>query len=268
MKTIFHATTGGRAGLCNNRRWALAVTCAVSLSSVPAGAEELTATPYRPTVSNPADLSAPGHVEWEAGVQRDRGGPSVKRASVPWVLKYAFTDTFGVLVGGEGVVSQTDINGDTLRGGGDTALIAKFKFPVNAGSAFGVEAGRKFPTAKLGLGSDKADYTVNGIYSVDAKPLHADINMGYTRLGAVDPEASRHLYSWATAISCAVNDRWGVSGEVSGQTQPGAADTTQFLWALTYNLSPRVVLDAGTAWGLNTAAPDTTVFAGVTMLFK
>ncbi len=254
--------------LCSGRCWVLAAAGAISLSPVLGCAEEPTATPYRPTVSNPADLSAPGHVEWETGVQRDRGGPSVKRASVPWLLKYAFTDAFGVLVGGEGVVTQTDSNGDTLRGGGDTALIFKFKLPLNTGSAFGVEAGRKFPTAKSGLGSGKADHTINGIYSVDFKPFHADINMGYTRLGAADPEASRHRYGWAAAVSCPVNDRWGLSGEVSGQTQPGVADTAQFLWALTYNLFSRVVLDAGTAWGLNTGAPDTTVFAGVTVLFK
>ena len=30
-------------------------------------------TPYRPSVSTPAILSAPGWIELEAGIQRDRG---------------------------------------------------------------------------------------------------------------------------------------------------------------------------------------------------
>ena len=40
------------------------------------------------------------------------------------------------------------------------------------------------------------------------------------------------------------------------------------LAAVSYNVSPRKVLDAGTAWGLNSASPNTALFSGITVLFN
>ena len=58
--------------------------------------------PYRPSVSTPAQLSAPGYLELEAGGLRatgpDRG---VARTTLPYTLKLAFTPDWGVRVGGD-----------------------------------------------------------------------------------------------------------------------------------------------------------------------
>lgn len=44
--------------------------------------------------------------------------------------------------------------------------------------------------------------------------------------------------------------------------------TRQMLAAVSYNVSPRIVLDAGTAWGLNSASPNTALFSGITVPFN
>lgn len=80
----------------------------VSGTAVPCRAEEMAATPYRPSVSSPAALSEPGRFELESGWLKSRNPDGSTRASLPWLLKYAFTDRFGVLVGSDAFVSETD----------------------------------------------------------------------------------------------------------------------------------------------------------------
>ena len=104
-----------RRGPC--RLVGVAVLCVLG-APVWAADNELSATPYRPTVSNPADLSTPGYFELEAGGQYQRGNTVSHRTGLPWLLKYAFTDRVGVLVGGEAWASETNPDGITTRGTG------------------------------------------------------------------------------------------------------------------------------------------------------
>ena len=229
-------------------------------------AEEPSATPYRPTVSNPADLPLPGWLEFEVGGLRAKGGELARRDSFPYLFKLAFTPDWGLLLGGEAHVAQIDFDGNRLGGAGDTQLFLKRRFAVNDESAFGVEAGLKVPTAKGGIGSEKRDYILNGIYSRELGPYHLDLNVSVTRLGAIGENEGRVLRGWAAGLSRELNDRWTFGAEVSGTTRHGVSDTAQFLVAASYGYSKRVVFDAGAAFGLNRASPDWALFAGVTVL--
>lgn len=245
----------------------MAVLCVLA-APLWAADDEPSATPYRPTVSNPADLSAPGYFELEAGGQYQRGNTVTRRTSLPWLLKYAFTDRVGVMAGGEAWVGETDLAGITTRGMGDASLAFKFKQPLNDKSALGLEAGAKLAVASAPLGSEKTDYTLNGIYSIDIGRHHLDVNLGWTRQGVIAPGESRNQFGWAAAVSHPFNDIWGGALELAGTTRQGAEDTAQFLGALSYNWSKRVVLDGGAAFGLNKSTPDVTVFAGAVVLLK
>ena len=252
-------------------RLALSVTAGVFLiaaSSAAFPAEEPSATPYRPSVSNPAALPVPGYFEVEAGFERTKDTDPRRRDSFPVLLKYAFTENIGVLLGGDAHVRQySDINGKTT-GVGDTSLTLKLHHALNDQIALGLEAGVKIPTAKDLIGSGKYDRTVTGIVSAELGKADLDLNLGVTRLGAVDPGESRTEYTWAAALSYPISERWVISGELSAVTQRGAPTTSQFLTAVSYNVSKRVVLDAGMAWGLNNASIDRTIFAGMTVLLK
>jgi len=238
----------------------------LALAAPAPAAEEPSATPYRPTVSNPAELSAPGWLEFEAGGLRQKGGELKRRDSIPYLAKVAFSEDWGVLLGGEARVEQIDRARDRMTGIGDTQLLLKRRIAVNNESAFGFEAGLKVPTAKRGIGSDHTDYILNGIYSHDVGSYHLDVNLGLTRLGTSDPGDSRTQTGWAVAISRELTDRWTLAAELAGTTRRGASDPAQFLVAAGYAVSKRVVLDAGVAFGLNDASPDWQFFAGITML--
>lgn len=227
------------------------------------------ATPYRPTVSNPADLSEPGWLEVELGGQRIDGGGDKRRDSIPALAKLAFTENWGILVGGELGVRRTDKDGVSYQGGGDTTVLVKHRIPTSTeGTAWGIEAGCKLPTAKDTIGSGKTDYIVNGIYSTDFSGNHLDLNLGPTHVGAIAAGEGRFQYNWASSVSRNLDEKWGVFGEVSGSYQQGAPALSQFLAGASCSFSKRIVFDAGATSGLAAAAQDWSVFAGVTILLQ
>jgi hypothetical protein len=233
----------------------------------PASEEQPEATPYRPTISTPAALSAPGWIEIEGGGLRDLAGGPARRDSLPYTVKLAFTPDWGIRLGGDAWVRQVDADGHALSGFGDTSIIVKRRFAVDDKSAFGVEGGVLLPTSRNGVGNDRADWFLTGIYSADLPAdLHTDVNLEGTRFGAPDPGTSRTQLLWAASLSKTLNERWGVVGEFSGTYQRGAEGTTQLLVAATFNVSRALVLDAGAAHGLRSGSNDRSFFAGFTWL--
>lgn len=225
--------------------------------------------PYRPTVSNPAGLSAPGWLELETGWLHSQSNDDTLRGSLLYTLKLAFTDSFGVLLGGEGVVDQTDAAGTRTSGGGDTSLLLKHKFNVGEqGAAFGLEYGQIAPatTRALTAGSGTTDYLVNGIYSHYIAGHSIDLNLNYTALGEAQADQARQQWGWAATVTRVINDRWGASVELSGVARTGTQPSDQLLVAMSYQNDRRVSWDAGVSVGLNTPAPKHAVFAGVSVL--
>ena len=218
--------------------------------------------PYRPSVSTPAQLTAPGYLELEAGGLRatDHGD---SRTSLPYTLKLAFTPDWGIRIGGEAWVREA-VPGSAETGVGDTAVVLKRRFAVSDATAWGLELGETFPTAKSSIGLGHAATTVNGIFSSDFAPAwHADINLNETHLGGSGQPSPWQL-GWAAAVSRSLTDTWGAVGEFSGTHQPGL-DTAQFLAAASWNQSPAAVFDFGFARALTDTSPRWQVFAGVTV---
>ncbi len=228
---------------------------------------EPSTTPYRPSVSTPAALSAPGWLEIEAGIEHDHGAAGHRRDSVPTTFKLAFSPDWGIRIGQEAWVRQGDDSGH-LSGIGDTSIVLKRRFAVDDKQAFGVEAGVTMPSGRHGIGSSsgKADYAINAIYSADLGDWHTDLNLVTTRLGQSDLGASRGQLLWAASLSRALNDQWGVVGEFSGTHERGAESTRQFLLAAGFNAGKRLTLDAGAARSLRSGAPVWSAFTGFTWL--
>ena len=233
-----------------------------------ARADDLPAvTPYRPSVSTPAALSAPGWLEVEAGVQSSRANDPVRRESLPYTLKLAFTPDWGIRIGGDAIVRQRNADGSASHGGGDTTIVLKRRFAVNEASAFGIELGAKLPTASSDLGSGHSDLSLNGIYSSDfAAGWHLDLNAAVTHLGGVDAGLSPRQTGWASAVSRNVTESLGVVAELSGTHQGGAGNTSQALIASSYSVSRAVTLDLGVSKGLSAASGGWSVFSGITFL--
>jgi hypothetical protein len=229
-----------------------------------AQAEEPAATPYRPTVANPAELPVPGWLEIEAGWLR-QSGQRARREALPYTAKLAFSEDWGVLLGGELHVRDRD-NGETVSGAGDTALVLKHRIEIDEQRAFGIEAGVNLPTAGHDLGSGKPDWTLTGIYSVDfAQDWRLDLNAGLTRTGAPEASEGRVVKSWAASVSRGV-ERWTFAGELSGSHRAGVSDSTQALAAASYAVTPALVVDVGASMEEQGGQWDHALFLGATWL--
>lgn len=245
----------------NNKIGACLLT-GMLLQCTGAMAEE-TATPYRPTVANPAELSAPGWLEIEAGWDRTRADGETRNA-LPYTLKYAFDSDWGVLLGGE--LWARDGAAD-VSGLGDTALLLKHRIATGSEDVnFGFEVGMNLPTSRDGLGSNKADWIANGIYSWDfAEDWRLDMNLGVTRQGDRSAGISRIVNPWAACVSHGL-DRWTLAGEISGEHQEGVSDVVQGLVAASYAVTPRLVLDVGYSHANQGGEGQQSVFFGLTWL--
>lgn len=261
----------GMAMHSNTKSSGIALAVAALFATLPvaqAEDKEPAVTPYRPTVSNPAELSEPGWLDLELGLQRIKGGGDKRRDSMPVTAKVAFSEDWGVLVGTELGIRRTDLDNNLFTGMGDTSLLLKHRLGGDSekDGAWGIEAGFKSPTAKDTLGSGKSDYLVNLIYSVDRLGNRFDFNVNGTRIGAIGDGEGRTQYGWAASTSRALDDRWSIFGELSGAYRRATPSYTQFLAGASYNVSKRVVIDAGAAHRLTGTGQDWTAFVGVSVL--
>lgn len=244
-----------------------ALLCNASVSQADDLEEEVSATPYRPTISNPAALSAPGWLEMEMGMLDIKSADKSRAKTVPYLLKYAFSKDFGVLLGGDSYVVQVDPDRKRTSGYGETTLLFKHRWGLNdQDDALGLEWGTKQPTATNGLGSGSSDSTINGIYSTAIAETTIDFNFGLTRLGAIQQGESRNQWNSAIALSRALNDKWAVAFEIAGIRRSGVPFSSQHMATIAYVVSNRMVLDAGLAKGNH--ANDHMVFAGITLLME
>lgn len=242
----------------------IALVGALTLAQ-PLAAAEVKVTPYRPTVTNSAGLSAPGWVELETGVAMQEETDGSRQNSLPYLLKLAFTPDFGVLLGGDAWLSQRAADGTRLSGGGDTGLILKNRFELDA-AELGCEYGFKAPTAANGLGSGERDLILNGIYSRNIGRHELDANFNVTKLGAAPAGESPYEYGLSATVFHALNNGWGGMAEISGTARRGTLPRSQWLVAVNYELSPRIVLDVGVSSGIDKRSHRYAVFAGMAML--
>ncbi|MDN2709444.1 transporter [Janthinobacterium sp. SUN118] len=218
--------------------------------------------PYRPSVASPAQLPAPGQLEFEAGGLLSKTD-GARRASLPYTFKLAFSPEWGILLEGEAFVRARDETGRRETGVGDTTVVLKRAFVLDSATALGLELGWKAPTAKDAIGSGKSDLSLNGIFSRDLGAVHMDMNLNATRLGASEPGTGTVQTGWAASFSTPVSTRWGATAEVSGTRLRGAPATAQLLLAATYSPTPRLAIDLGVARGLTGASPDWSLFSGL-----
>jgi hypothetical protein len=247
---------------------AAALAIAAGATSVAGADESPSAVPYRPSVSTPAALSAPGWLEVEGGYLHEHAESGALRQSVPLTLKLAFTPDWGIRVASDAWVRLRDESGEHATGSGDTAIVVKRRFAVDDDSAFGLEGGVTLPTSRhgLGIGNGKPDWVLNAIYSADFGAWHTDLNAAATRFGDTQTGTSRAQLLAAASLSRSLDEHWGVAGELSGTGQHGADSTRQLLVAASYNVSKRLVIDAGAARTLRSGAPSWSAFTGFTWL--
>lgn len=232
-------------------------------------ADSIVANPNRPTVANPADITQYGVLELEYGWDRVWPEHDFRQTSLSGLLKFGLLCDIELRWNTNPYVWQTADNTD-ISGFSDGSLGFQIRLRHQTARvptlSFGYAA--KIPSASTenGLGTGRVDHAFTFLASKDITHLHFDFNVTHLLIGRPQAGGLDHTWQLNLAFSGPIHGPFQFTGEFYGDTQlnrasPGFASN---LWALTYTIGPRLVIDGGFEAGLTSGGPHRHAFAGFT----
>ena len=222
--------------------------------------EEITAVPNRPTFASTAEVVQPGVLEIEYGFEGGDGHQNING-----LVKFGLFRWLEFRVANNPVLRDGGVFGTGDSGAGFKLRLTPQK---NRRPTISLLYAAALPTANHDLGVQAAGHSIQLLVSKDFGKHHFDVNEGIQFVGRLGPGASGFDRNYFTALSWShpLRGKWGVTGELAGYSRTNAATpaTMTILFAPTYNVSPRLVLDAGAYVAAYGNLPRVTVFFGVT----
>jgi hypothetical protein len=248
------------------RGLALAVCLWASLA---AAGEPLEAN--RPGRADPPTVLAPGVAHIEGGFSFEReteGEPDTDTLTLPEIeLRLGVYERLELQLFAEGLVQEWDDGAGNRTGGSDLELDARVRLWEQAGwrPATAVDFGVSFPTGSGFATSDGFDPEGEILYAWDfAERWNLNGNFDFASETQGDDDSSRHfVYRPELALGLTISDRLGSFVEYYGVIEESAADQHSVDGGVTFLLSEDLQLDISAGAGLNDAAPDFFVAAGV-----
>jgi hypothetical protein len=216
----------------------------------------ITANPNRPTVADPADVGQLGVLELEYGWERVWRGGAIHGNSFGALVKFAALCNLEIRWSPD----TLDTEGGQ-RGLGDNRIGAQYRFRRQTARlpALAASYAVTIPTASVrkGLGSGRVDHQFKFLASKDVLGTHFDFNASALLIGRPSGRGFDRNAEIDLSSSHPLLGKLGLTGEIYGDTRlngeaPGFAST---LWALTYGITPRLVVDAGVDVALTPDAP-------------
>lgn len=235
--------------------WSAATACLAQQPLI-----DLTATPNRPTVTNTAETTQFGVLEIEFGISA-----ATRQQALQGLLKFGLLHDVELDWAGDPWQHDASVH---YMGVSDNSPGIRWRFVHQAKGhpTLTVEYSAKLPTAGLVEGSGEVDHTLTLLASKDLpKRFHVDANLGYTWLGR---PKSGFYHNWLPTATLAyeVTNKWQLAVEFSGATRANAATpaVAQNLWAVSYTLKPRLVLDSAVQLRLTGNVPHAVYLGGFT----
>ncbi len=230
----------------------------------------MAANPNRPTVANPADITQYGVLELEYGW--DGVWPqeeNVNQNSLGGLLKFGLLCDIELRWTTTSYLSQIDATG-THQSFGDNWLGPQIRFykQTKRVPSLAFSYAVKIPSASTenGLGSGQVDHSFTFLASKDIAHIHFDFNATRFLIGRANASGFDQNDQLNLAFSRPIHGPLQFTGEFYGSTQLNQT-TPSFvssLWALTYTIVPRLVIDGGFEAGLTDNGPHRHAFAGFT----
>jgi Putative MetA-pathway of phenol degradation len=232
-------------------------------------ADSIAANPNRPTVSNPAHVTQYGVVELEYGWDRMWLEKRIHQTALGGLLKFGLLCDIELRWNTTSFLSQTDAAG-THQTFGDNWFGTEIRIhrQTRRLPTMAFNYAFKVPSATTdnGLGSGRVDHSFT--FGASENIAHFNFDFNFTQFLTRRPTASGFAENQqlALAFSHVIHGGLQFAGEFYGETQlnettPGFASS---LWALTYKVVPRLVIDAGFEAGLTSGGPHRHAFVGAT----
>jgi len=221
----------------------------------------LTATPNRPTVTNTAETTQFGVLELELGVSA-----ASRQQSIPGLLKFGLLRDVELDWAGSPWLHDADVH---YSGVSDNYPGIRWRFLHQSQHqpTLTVQYFSKLPSAGATEGSGEVDHTLMLLASKDLPAnFHLDVNFGHEWLGRASRSGFDGALLESFTLSHPVKGNWGLSMEFSGATSPntGTPAVVQHLWAVSYTVKPRLVLDSAVQVRVHGSVPRVVYLGGIT----
>ena len=251
-------------------RAAAAATRAVADQHVDVTADSI--EPDRPDVTNGTHIVDEGLLQIEIGAQHARMGPSQRSLGTPVTVRLGLFEWLEARAGTDGFLYDTD-GASSVSGAGNVQLGGKVRLFSDPGGVpvLSILGTINLPVASVskGLGSGDADVTLVLLTGADlGRTSHLDFNYGIGAIGAGGGREhfAQHLVS--VSLSHSLTEQFSPYVEAfwfSKQDLEGGAVVSVdggFIHALT----ARLAIDGGVAVGVTRAAPDLSMFGGISII--
>jgi hypothetical protein len=230
-------------------------------------ADSIVANPNRPTVADPADVTQYGVLELEYGWDRIWPGGGTGQTSLGGLLKFGLLCDVELRWTTTSFLRQTGANG--TRNGFRRQLVGpqiRFYRQTKRVPSLAFSYAVKIPSASDSLGSDRVDHELTLLASKDVGGIHFDFNASQFLIGRAAASGFDKNQQLNLAFSPHGSRQSLVHGRILWEysAEPGDSRVRSSLWALTYTVTPRLVIDAGFEAGLTSGGPHRHVFAGAT----
>lgn len=172
----------------------------------PGGPDPHAVQPERPTVATHAHTVAPGWIEVESGMERDRfaAGPRSLMASLEAKIGLARRAQLSLFSNWQHITAA----GTTSSGPGDVTVGIKWRLADEAPvlGDFAAMPALKLPTGSTarGTGTETTDASLLLISSHDLGAFSIDVNAGYTQRSGDGSLAPRHATLWTVSSGLTV----------------------------------------------------------------
>jgi len=241
----------GRFGLLSLLFLAAGKVCAAQAASAPPDKNPPAVNGGRPTIADPAALTAPGWLETEFGLQKDLERD--RDFSTPLLLK--LTDRSRRLEYRLAFDGYASLGEDGTDGFGNTSAALQYLLAPQSRAGYDLAARAivNFPTAGAGLGTKKLDFGALLLASRDFSPwIHGDFNVGLFSLTRQDaPGTDTQLLLAASFSFPFKGGRWSYTNELA-YASPLAGQRAQLttINGFTYAAHRYLVFDAALQWEL------------------
>ena len=211
--------------------------------------------PGRPTVADPAALTAPGWLEAEFGFQRDLDPGAM--FGTPLVLKYTtLNKRLQYRASFDGYLDAPGVD----HGFGDSYFGLQYLVSKqdSCGYDLSLRGQVKFPTAKDAFGTGARDYSVMVLASKDySRVVHADYNVGVNSLSRSGAPGYDSQFFGAISFTFPnPRAKWAYTNEIVYYSAiPGSESAITTLHGFTYAVNGHNIFDIGIQLGLKGDVP-------------
>ena len=241
---------------------------------VPCSEASVVSVPSRPTISNSTETTHCGILEAEAGGERLWLGGDPRQEIVSFGARLGLSRNLDVHWQAGSYLNIVDSDGGSRAGFGESWIGAKYRFlkQGRVRPSIGLFYEVKIPTHDRAdaFGTARFDHALSVLVSRDVEKLHVDFNVVELLAGRPSLQGHDDNTGFALSGALALPLHFSLVVETYGTTLLNTSNPAfaSLMFGITYQVTPRLMLDFGDSRGLTGSAPQEGISGGITLAVR